>query len=64
MTLRFADGSLFGFGERLVPVGDGVFHPEDDPFTRIVCESGPDDAAPALTLTSGGVTTRYPRVSD
>ncbi len=64
VTLRFEDGALFGFGERLVPVGDGVFHPDGDPFTRIVCESGPDGAAPALTLTSGGVTTRYPRVSD
>ena len=64
VTVRFEDGSLFGFGARLVPVGGGVFHPEDDPFTRIVCESGPDDSAPALTLTSGGVTTRYPRVSD
>ncbi|MDE2712685.1 MAG: serine hydrolase, partial [Acidobacteriota bacterium] len=64
VTLRFEDGSLFGFGERLVPAGDGVFHPDGDPFTRIVCESGPDGAAPALTLTSGGVTTRYPRALD
>jgi len=64
VTLRFENGALFGFGERLVPVGDGVFHPDGDPFTRIVCESGPDERAPALTLTSGGVTTRYPRVSD
>jgi len=64
VTLRFEDGALFGFGERLVPVGEGVFHPDGDPFTRIVCESGPEDSAPALTLTSGGVTTRYPRVSD
>ena len=64
VTVRLEDGSLFGFGERLAPVGDGVFHPGGDPFTRIVCESGPDEAAaPALTLTSGGVTTRYPRVS-
>jgi len=65
VTLRFEDGSLFGFGERLAPVGDGVFHPDGDPFTRIVCESGPEGAgAPALTLSSGGATTRYPRVSD
>ena len=64
VTLRFEEGALFGFGERLVPVGDGVFHPDGDPFTRIVCESGPDERAPALTLTSGGVTTRYPRVFD
>lgn len=65
VTVRLEDGSLFGFGERLAPVGDGVFHPEGDPFTRIVCESGPDGAvAPALTLSAGGVTTRYPRVSD
>ena len=64
VTLRFEDGALFGFGERLVPVGEGIFHPDGDPFTRIVCESGPEDSAPALTLTSGGVTTRYPRVSD
>ncbi len=63
VTLRFEDGALFGFGERLVPVGGGVFHPDGDPFTRIVCEPGSEDAAPALTLTSGGVTTRYPRVS-
>ena len=65
VTVRFEDGSLFGFGERLAPVGDGVFHPDGDPFTRIVCESGPEGAgAPALTVTSGGATTRYPRVSD
>ena len=65
VTLRFEDGSLFGFGERLVPVGGGVFHPDGDPFTRIVCEPGPDGAAaPALSVSSGGVTTRYPRVSD
>lgn len=64
VTVRFEEGSLFGFGQRLVPVGDGVFHPHGDPFTRIVCESGVDDTAPALTLTSGGVTTRYPRVPD
>ena len=65
VTVRFEDGSLFGFGGRLAPVGDGVFHPGSDPFTRIVCESGPEGAgAPALTVTSGGATTRYPRVSD
>ena len=65
VTVRFEDGALFGFGERLVPVAEGVFHPDDDPFMRIVCEAGADDApAPALTLTAGGVSTRYPRVSD
>ena len=64
VTLRFEDGSLYGFGGRLAPVDEGVFHPDGDPFTRIVCESGPDERAPALTLMSGGVTTRYPRVSD
>ena len=65
VSVRFEEGSLRGFGERLVPVGDGVFHPDGDPFTRIVCESGPGEAAsPALTVTSGGVTTRYPRVLD
>ena len=65
VTLRLEDGELFGFGERLVPVGDGVFHPEEDPFTTVVCEPGPDGAgAPALSVTGGGATTRYPRVSD
>ena len=65
VTIRFEDGSLFGFGQRLAPVGGGVFHPDGDPFTRLVCESGSDEAAaPALAVTSGGVTTRYPRVSD
>ena len=63
LTIRFEDGALLGFGERLVPVGDGVFHPEGDPFTRVVCEPGPEDgAAPALTVSGGGVSTRYPRV--
>ena len=65
VTVRFEDGSLFGFGERLVPVAEGVFHPEDDPFTRIACEAGAGDAgSPALSVTGGGVTTRYPRVPD
>lgn len=65
VTVRFEDGSLHGFGERLAPVGPGVFHPGGNPFTRIVCESGPEGGdAPALTVTSGGVTTRYPRVAD
>lgn len=65
VTLRFENGALFGFGERLVPVGNGVLHPEDDPFTTVVCEPGPADAgAPALSVTGGGVTTRYPRVVD
>lgn len=65
VTVRFEAGSLHGFGARLVPVGDGIFHPGDNPFTRIVCESGPDDgAAAALSVTSGGVTTRYPRIGD
>ena len=64
VTIRFEDGALFGFGERLVPVGDGAFHPEDDAFTLVVCEPGPDGSgAPALTVTGGGESTRYPRVS-
>ena len=64
VTIRFEDGALLGFGERLVPVGDGDFHPEDDPFTLVVCEPGSEDgAAPALTVSGGGVSTRYPRVS-
>ena len=65
VTIRVEDGALFGFGERLVPVGAGAFHPEDDPFTTVVCEPGPAGAgAPALQVTGGGVTTRYPRVAD
>ena len=64
VTVRFEDGALFAFGDRLVPVGEGVFHPERDPFTQVVCEPGSDDSgAPALTVTGGGVSTRYPRVS-
>ena len=65
VTVRFEDGALFGFGRRLAPVGGGVFHPEDDPFTRIVCEPGAAGAkAPALAVTVAGVETRYPRVSE
>ena len=65
VTLRIEGGALFGFGERLVPVGNGVFHPEADPFLTVVCESGPDgSAAPSLTVTRAGVSTRFPRVSD
>ena len=65
VRVRFEDGALFGFGRRLAPVGGGVFHPEDDPFTRIVCEPGaPGAKAPALAVTVAGVETRYPRVSE
>lgn len=65
VTVRFEDGALFGFGGRLAPVGGGAFHPEDDPFMLVLCEPGPDDmGAPALTVTGGGASTRYPRVSD
>ncbi len=62
VTVRFENGALFGFGQRLVPVGGGLFHPEGDPFTAIHCEPAPAGTlSPSLAVTTAGVSVRYPR---
>ncbi len=57
VTLAVEDGELRGFGARLVPVGDGRFHPERDPFRLVEC--GED-----LHVSAGGVRTRFRRVPE
>ena len=65
MTITFREGVLLGFGRRLAPVGAGVFHPEDDPFTRIEFTDDPAGGpSPEFTLTTAGNPRRFHRVPD
>ncbi len=62
VQVRLDEGALRLGGRRLVPVGDGVFHPDRDPFTRITFEIGEDGVAGAMLVTSGENEVRYPRM--
>ena len=61
-AVRFEAGSLHALGQRLVPVGNGVFHPEGDPFTRVEFEVGEDGRGSAMTVTRAGNPVRSRRV--
>lgn len=65
VTFTLRDGDLYGFGRRLAPVGDGVFHPEGDPFTRIEFAEAPDGGpSPECAVTTAGNPRRFRRVPD
>ena len=62
--VRLEDGSLRGLGGRLVPVGEAVFHPEGDPFTRVEFERAGEAPASAMVVINTGVRSRAPRVPE
>lgn len=65
VTFTLREGGLHGLGRRLAPVGDGVFHPEGDPFTRIEFAEAPGGGpSPECTITTAGNPRRFRRVPD
>ncbi len=57
VTLEVVDGALYGFGSRLIPVGEGRFRPERNPFALVECGGA------ELHRTDAGARMRFQRVA-